>query len=250
MTGMALRLRQEWHWHLPHWLAHAHHPLVEPLAVAILAITMACTAPNIPLQPATGYSMDYTAAGVTRVWRISAPAGQPDRHTVLKLHDDGMLALSGVPWFHQGTDRTCAQANIATLLNFWGHPQSYPSIVAEMNPGNLPTDVNRISSYLRQKGLKAQDYRLASLNFLRQQVNQGRPTLVLLDFGSLATTHYVTVKGYDEAGTRLLINDPVAGPNLVMAVDEFQRLWRNRSLASVPGIGDKYRFIAFDVQGS
>jgi hypothetical protein len=252
MTALATRLSRRWH--PPHWLRHLPHPSHDPAwqaayclaAILPAVISAACTPPNIPPQPAAGYAMDYRAATVTRAWRLEERNGH---RAVLRQYADGMVALGGVPWFHQGQDRTCGQANIATLLNFWGIPKSYPQVVKEMNPGNLPTDVGRVSAYLRRQGLQVQDYRLATLNFLHQQVASGRPTLVLLDFGSLATTHYVTVKGYDEAGRRLLISDPVAGPNTVMDVDEFQRLWRNTSLARLPGVGDRYRFIAFDVQG-
>jgi predicted double-glycine peptidase len=207
----------------------------------------ACQPPSIPLQPATGYTVDYSVAQASRSWQLAPPAGQPDLAPVLRLHADGMFALSGVPWFHQGQDQTCAQANVATLLNYWGIQHSYPAVVKEMNPANLPTDAGNSSVYLRKKGLQSRDYRLATLNCIRQQVARGRPTLVLLDFRSLANTHWVTVKGHDRAGKKLLINDPVAGPNVVMDVDTFQRRWRNDSPARMPGVGDRYRNVAFDI---
>lgn len=238
-------------WHSPHWPWLSHHPLTETLVILGLLllgtftplVPSACTAPDIPLQPATGFPATYGTT-VVQAWEVRPSTGPA---SVLKLYTDGMLVIEGVPWFHQGQDRTCAQANIATLLNFWGVPLSYPTVVEQMNPGNFPTDVGAIRTYLRQKGLRVQDYRGATVNFLRQQINAGRPTLVLLDFGDLASTHYVTVKGYDKGGTRLLLNDPVAGANTVMPVGEFERRWQAASLAQVPGFGDRYTRVAFVV---
>jgi hypothetical protein len=237
-----VRLVRPWHGrHWPHLLPHA---LSEPLALLAFAIATACSAPAIPLQPATGYPSTYGGGAVVQAWRVQPASG---RNATLNLYADGMLVVDRFPWFHQGPDQTCAQANIASLLNFWGVPLSYPTVVRQMNPGNLPTDVGAISTYLRQKGLRAQDYRSATVNFVRAQVNAGRPTLVLLDFGNLASTHYVTVKGYDRGGRRLLINDPVVGANTVMPVAEFERRWQNPSLSRLPGVGDRYRNIAFVV---
>lgn len=214
-----------------------------PLA---LMFGRSCSMPNVPPQPDAGFAQDYRMQVVRSLpvqldGQLSSPTAR------LNLYADGVVALSGLPWYHQGSDRTCAQANIAMLMGYWGKPTSYQQVVREMNPGNLPTDVVNVTGYLRQKGLSAQDYRLATLNFVKERINAGRPVLVLLDFGSLASTHYVTIKGYDDRRKELLVSDPVIGANVRLPYEAFDKYWQNRSLSTLPGFKDKYARIAFDV---
>ena len=218
-------------------------------ALALVALSaVGCSAPNIPMQPATGVVKDYRTASPTAVVRsLTTQATANAQPKKVNVYADGMVAVTGLPHFQQGNDRTCAQSNIASLMNYWGKDASYQGVVKEMNPSNLPTDVNNVTKYLRGKGLAAQDYRLATLNFLKKQINEGKPTLVLMDFGSLATEHYVTIKGYNEKTRELLYNDPVDGPNMLVSYEAFENMWQNRSLAAVPGFGAKYNRIAFDV---
>lgn len=214
-----------------------------------MLVATGCSGTQIPLQPAGGIVQNYpTRTPVVNTVSLSTQAaGAPAQTKQVDVYADGTVALTGLPWFNQGNDRTCAQANIASIMNYWGISTTYPKVVAEMNPMNLPTDVINVTTYLRQKGLNAQDYREATINYLKQQINEGKPTLVLLDFGDLSSEHYVTVKGYNDTTGKILYNDPVEGPNMLLDYDTFQQLWGNAALKAIPTFGDKYTRIAFDV---
>jgi predicted double-glycine peptidase len=225
--------------------------LINKLATAVMGLGMlvatGCTGAMIPTQPAAGIVQNYPSRSpIVNTLPLTTQAGTRSTTKKLNVYADGMVALTGLPWFSQGNDRTCAQANIASVMNYWGVQASYPQVVKEMNPMNLPTDVANITTYLRNKGFTAQDYRKASINFLKQQVNNGRPTIVLIDFGDLASQHYVTVKGYNDKTGDILYNDPVEGGNMLLDYASFEKMWQNKSLAGI-GFGDKYAQIAFDV---
>jgi hypothetical protein len=226
--------------------------IVEKLAVAVMGLGMlfatGCSAAQIPLQPAAGTVQNYPSRSpVVNTISLSTQADGKAADKKVNVYADGMVALTGLPWFSQGNDRTCAQANIASVMNYWGTPISYPQVVKEMNPMNLPTDVVNVTDYLRKKGFAAQDYRKASINYLKAQINSGRPVIVLVDFGELASEHYITVKGYNDKTGDILYNDPVEGGNMLLDYASFEKMWQNKSLASIPGFGDKYARIAFDV---
>lgn len=206
----------------------------------IMAIFVACALPNLPLQPDDGLSPP-PPTNSPLIEQVTV-AGQHQ----LALYEDGLLAIRDVPWFHQGNDRTCAQANVASLLNYWGIPMSYADVVQTMNPLNLPTDVRPISLFLQSLGLQAQEYRLATPNFLKQQIHLGRPTLVLLDFGNLPSLHYVLVTGYNDLEGYYLISDPIERPDLRMSYATFERMWQNHTMRQL-GVGDRYSRVAFDV---
>lgn len=216
------------------------------MMLGLLLLIPACGRPQIPLQPEAGVVADYSA--VVPIVRSVLLYGD-DRPPARMLHTyaDGMVALAGVPWFHQGRDRTCAQANIAALLRYWGRPATYRGVVEEMNLANLPTDPGRIADYLIDKGLTASLHGPADLAFVRAQIRQGRPVLVLIDFGSLSYLHYVIVKGFNDDEGQLLLSDPVNGPNVVMDIDEFQRKWANLSLRALPGLGPRFAYLAIEV---
>ncbi len=122
-----------------------------------------------------------------------------------------------------------------------------------MNPTpswTLFTAVDQLTHYLRHTGIYAQDYRKATTNFLKDRIRKGLPLIVLLDFGSLATEHYVIVKGYNDDKKEFIISDPVDGPNVKVSYDTFDVMWRNNSLMKVGLFGDKYDQVVFDVGGN
>jgi uncharacterized protein YvpB len=226
--------------------------IVAKLATAVMGLGLlfatGCSGAQIPMQPAAGMVQNYPSRSpIVNTIPLSTQAGTKAADKKLNVYADGMVALSGLPWFSQGNDRTCAQANIASVMNYWGQNVSYPQVVKEMNPMNLPTDVVNVTTYLRGKGFAAQDYRKATINYLKQQINNGRPTIVLVDFGDLSSEHYITVKGYNDKTGDILYNDPVEGGNMLLDYASFEKMWANKSLAGVPGFGDKYARIAFDV---
>ena len=166
----------------------------------------------------------------------------------IQVYQNGSRVIDGVPFFRQGNDNTCGQAVITTLVNFWGIDMDYQAVVNEANPNNLPTTDAAMTNYLRSKGLKAQPFRRASLENLIHQINQGRPTPVLLDFGGLSQEHYVIVVGYNPDKNTMIVHDSLEGPYIEMPSARFVQMWENQSLQSVHIFGgENYRRIMFDV---
>lgn len=165
----------------------------------------------------------------------------------VNVYKDGTIAISNIPYYKQGNDNTCGQAVMTSLLNYWGVNINYQTVVNQTNAANLFTDVDKITSYLRKKGLYAQDYRKATINFLKDRIQKGCPVIILLDFGKLSAEHYVLVTGYNEDQQKLILLDPIDGPNVEMPYEEVLNRWQNVSLKNVGLFGDKYTGIAFDV---
>lgn len=223
--------------------------MASALGVSLLA---ACTTPQVPLQP-----MPYGALApnmVTQSVASSQVLSGPfktlhlEEGQRIKIYQNGSKVLENVPFFRQGNDNTCGQAVLASLLNYWGIPISYQEVVNQANPNNLPTTDDAITNYLRKKGLKAQDFRHGTLEHLIAQINKGRPTPVLLDFGGLSQEHYVIVVGYNQKKGTLILHDSLEGPYVEMDMRIFEKMWENKSLRLIHIFGgDNYRRLYFDI---
>jgi predicted double-glycine peptidase len=219
------------------------------LGVAVLA---SCSRPIVPGQiPAMADMSIASQFGAASTYQSGAfktlevGSGQS-----LRVFQNGSKILERVPFFKQGNDNTCGQAVMTSLLNYWGDETSYQAVVDEANPRNLPTTDMAMITYLRSKGLKAQAYRRATIDNLISQINKGRPTPVLLDFGGISQEHYVIVVGYNLKKNTLVIHDSLnlEGPYMEMDIRVFERMWQNRSLRNIHVFGgDNYYRIMFDV---
>lgn len=165
----------------------------------------------------------------------------------VNFYNDGTVAIANIPFFQQGNDNTCGQAVMASVLNFWGVDVSYQTVVNQTNAGNSFTDISNITNYLRKKGLYSQDYRQATLNFVKDRIQKGNPVILLLDFGKLSSEHYVLATGYNDKTEEIILMDPIDGPNIKMSYEEMENRWENKSLKKVGIFGDKYSRIVFDI---
>lgn len=222
------------------------------LAGLLLSLLLACHAPIVPLQIADAGNMNQLVArtqgqaqrlpaliGPYKTLAVDSRGGQSVR---IRVYRSGARIIENVPYFAQGNDNTCGQAVVAMLSNFWGHPTDYQQVVATENPFNLATSAGALVSSLRAKGLQCQDFRNASLAHLVAEVNQGRPTAVLLDFGSFQTAHYVVVVGYNPLQGTLILHDSLESPYVEMPQQTFASMWENASLRSIlPVAGANYR---------
>jgi len=206
-----------------------------------LASVLSCSAPQVPIQSETGLVKDYST--ISTLQKVVKYGKQGN----VNYYKDGTIAISNIPYFMQGNDNTCGQAVITSILNFWGKNLSYQEVVNETNKSNLPTDIQRITDFLRSKGLYAQDYRGATLNFIKDRILKGNPIIVLLDFGSLSVEHYVIVTGYNETREELIVLDSVDGPNRMLPYAKFEKMWMNVSLRRTGFYVTKYDRVAFDV---
>lgn len=219
------------------------------LGVSLLA---ACGTPQVPLQPMPYGTLSPTmvtqSVATTQVLTGPFKILQLSEGQRIKIYQNGSKVLEHVPFFRQGNDNTCGQAVLASLLNYWGIPVTYQQVVDQANPNNLPTTDDAITSYLRKKGLKAQDFRHGVLDHLIAQINKGRPTPVLLDFGGLSQEHYVLVVGYNQKKGTMVLHDSLEGPYIEMDMNLFQKMWDNKSLRQVHIFGgDNYKRLYFDV---
>ncbi|MEZ0373808.1 MAG: C39 family peptidase [Candidatus Sericytochromatia bacterium] len=173
---------------------------------------------------------------------------QVDSGVKIQVYQNGSRLIDNVPFFRQGNDNTCGQAVMTSLLNFWGITMEYQGVVNEANPRNLPTTDQAISNYLRQKGLQAQPYRGATLDNLIAQINKGRPSVVLLDFGGLSQEHYVIVVGYNSEKQTMIVHDSLEGPYVEMPMTRFVTMWDNKALRSIHLFGgENYKRLLVDV---
>lgn len=210
-------------------------------SVAILSavsglLLSGCNSPVAPLQPDAGTIYSYT-----RNYSLKNNQG------VVSKAKDGTVTISGIPLFKQGNDNTCGQAAMASILNFWGDKTSYQTVINETNLGNMPTDLGTIEQYLQNKGLNAKAYKKGTTEYLKYLVDQGKPPIVLLDFGGLSEEHYVVVSGYNDTKDTILINDSRNGPYIPYKTVNFEQMWKNQSLANMIIFGDKFDRPIFDI---
>jgi predicted double-glycine peptidase len=210
-----------------------HIAFIPVIAVVLL---YGCHTPVAPLQADNGTVYSYN-----RNYGLKNSLG-----TVTKSND-GTVTISGIPFFKQGNDNTCGQAAMTSILNFWGNKITYQAVINETNASNIPTDLNVIEVYLQSKGLQAKAYKKSTLEYLKYLVDQGKPPIVLLDFGGLGNEHYVIVSGYNDKQETILINDSRNGPFISLSNEEFEQMWQNKSLANMLIFGDKFERPIFDV---
>lgn len=216
--------------------------LINGMVLTILGtLAIGCGTPIAPVQSPYGVVANYNNASLQKSLQTQS------QNSRLNIYNDGTVAISNVPFVKQGNDNTCAQAVMAMVLSYWGKTVNYQQIINETNPSNMPTDVNTISSYLTKKGLKAQDYQKASLNYLKSLINEGKPAIVLLDYGSVSTVHYVVVTGYNDKTQQVIINDSIDGANQKISYEQFGKWWQNSALSGLRVFGDKYERVAFNI---
>lgn len=225
-----------------------------------LAVLTACGVPNVPMQQSLDQWMDYQirtqafnpAAAKLAVSRKSETQNykilQVENGSKIQIDKNGSRSIAEVPFVHQGNDNTCGQAVMTALLQFWGDPITYQGVVYENNPRNMPTTDKMIANYLRKKGLQAQPYRGATLENLIAQINKGRPTVVLLDFGGISQEHYVIVVGYNPEKNTVIMHDSLEGPYIEIKSSVFMQMWDNQALRNVHVFGgENYRRLMIDI---
>lgn len=228
------------------------------LAMATLTgatLLAACGTPQaLPQQPfaylqvQNNPMMQINQAGPRSVRSGPFRVMQVDSGAKIQVYQNGSRLIDLVPFYKQHNDNTCGQAVMTGLLNFWGVPMEYQGVINEANPNNLPTTDQSIVTYLRKKGLNAQAYRGATVDNLIAQINKGRPTAVLLDFGGLSQEHYVLVVGYNPEKRTLIVHDSLEGPYIEMPMTSFATMWENKSLRSIHLFGgENYRRMMIDV---
>lgn len=209
------------------------------VAVMAIASLSGCSG-GTPAAPAQPSELNTRAAEETVA---PSPAQSPD----LVRDDKGNFAIKNVPFIKQGDDNTCAQAAMAMVLHYWGRNVPYQQVINESNPSNLPTPDGVISQYLTLRGLNVKEFQNGSLPYLQSLVDQGKPAIVLLDFGGLDQEHYVVVLGYNKTKKTVIFHDSIDGKFRAMNESEFMERWENANI--VPLLGQNYYRLVYEIQG-
>lgn len=125
-----------------------------------------------------------------------------DRHT----QKTGITLLS-VESYQQTTEYTCGPASVVSLLKFYGKPADEMRIAGEMGTSTTcGTTPEQMSAWLNNHGFTASWHQEGSLEMLRENLNNHKPTLVeWSDWGG----HWVLVVGYDTRGTAATADDVI-----------------------------------------
>lgn len=219
------------------------------VSLGVTAVS-SCKAPVVPFQNPQQSDMRIAATHpyATQALRGDFKTLQLNSSSSMRVYRNGSKIIENVPFFKQGQDNTCGQAVIAMLANFWGQSLDYQQLVNQENRFNLATSAPALRQSLRNKGLNAQDLRKGKLDNLIAEINQGRPTAVLLDFGSIPTAHYVVVVGYNLERQSMILHDSIEAPYIEMPMTTFVQMWENKSIRSILPIGgDNYQRLMFQV---
>ncbi|MNR75518.1 bacteriophage N4 adsorption protein B [compost metagenome] len=225
------------------------------VAASLVALLASGTLSGCGLTPITGSINDgprqglvqqYPSGGQIVDYRTTQNATKRSATTV---YASGAVVVNDVPFFKQDArDNTCAQAAMSVVLNYWGKDTSYSKVVNESNRFNLPTSPQTVESYLKHNGLTAQPYRQGKLSFLRSLVDQGRPPMVLLQFGN--SEHWVVVVGYNQSQKTIIMHDSIDGAFTEMKESDFVGKWQNKMMSGIPVVGGaNYEGLIIDIQG-
>ena len=178
-----------------------------------------------------------------------------------------MIRPSSIQGIPQRYSNDCAQAALATTLNFlganFGGLDPYSAIIQKMQPAGWGTRLEDVEAYMAtHPELVTHPVRQASIQYLQQLVAEGKPVPVVLSM-SATRMHYTVVvgTGVTASGQAIMVlKDPsVTDPSGFMALDQatFENDWQNQPIRTlvvdwVAGwIGhtntDNYDRIAFDI---
>lgn len=117
------------------------------------------------------------------------------------------LTLLKAESFQQTTEYTCGPASVVTLLKYYGKTADEMRIATEMGTSTTcGTTPQQMTEWLNNHGFNATWNQEGSLEMLRQNLTNHKPTLVeWSDWGG----HWVLVIGYDTRNTESTADDVI-----------------------------------------
>lgn len=211
----------------------------------LAAQLLACSAPpTVPNQSSANRQVSLLNRFGSRLTGQQLGNG----HSLVQM-PNGATYIANVPFASQGDDNTCGQAVMTMLMQYWGIDIDYQTVVNESNQLNVATSYEVVQRYLRSKGLQVQAYRDGNFETLLKLIHQGRPVMVLLDFGSLQQAHYVLVVGYNAKRNVMIIHESQSGPYMELDAEQFLEMWKNDPVVHLPLFGgSNYAYLLFDAQ--
>lgn len=135
----------------------------------------------------------------------------------------GSQRLLDVPYLPQ-TEDLCGGAAIAMVLRYWGDRQVQAEDFAPLidrTAAGIRTDV--LTAAVSERGWHAYPQGTgASGEWIRAQVDQGRPVVALIQVAP-NRYHYIVIVGWTAA--QVIAHDPANAPFTVMAMANFDRAW-------------------------
>ena len=187
---------------------------------------------DTPVQPQANQAAPTPAAarGFSAVSTFQAASPGFDK---LTSNDLGVLAQN------QGHTNACGTTSLANVMTYWGMPRTHDQIDKSIRPFDMFSAPDKLVSYARDNGLRAELKNDASLEDLAHAVDQGSPPIVLIDPDSdkNANMHYITVTGYSRDANgkidQLAIADSAGGYRYTTPAADFQKKWDNLKMEGV-----------------
>lgn len=144
--------------------------------------------------------------------------------------------LIKVPLMLQSTDYTCGCAALQSVLKYYGDETAEMDLARELKTTHKDgTNHKEIENYAKKHGYDVSTHVNASLDELKQAIDQGKPALVLIQAWAEKTVdykndwddgHYVVATGYDERNIYFM--DPSTMGNYAhIPISEFMDRWHD-----------------------
>jgi predicted double-glycine peptidase len=131
--------------------------------------------------------------------------------------------VRNVPFFPQ-EDYQCGPASLAAVLNYQGASATSDEVARAIYSRSARGTLNiDMVLYAQSRGLRAAQYK-GGLDDLREQIDAGRPLIVLVDYGFsvIRADHFMVVVGYNDEG--VIVNSG-RQEGAFIAWDDFVRAW-------------------------
>ncbi|OPY15424.1 MAG: Peptidase C39 family protein [Syntrophus sp. PtaU1.Bin005] len=134
-----------------------------------------------------------------------------------------LIVINGVPFVKQEPLK-CGPAALASVLMFYGHPESADDIATEVYSAKLRgTLISDMENFARSRNFKTA-LGQGTVDQLKQYLDAGKPVIVAVDTGfwRISKPHYLLVYGYGESG---IVAHSGTEPSQIYSYSKFQRLW-------------------------
>lgn len=145
----------------------------------------------------------------------------------------------------QSTDHTCGPAALRMVFDsLWGVELLEDELAEWLETDqDIGTRQRAIEHLVGRFGLTARSFHTATtVDDLRELLKRGHVIMVLYHLEEENTDHYAVVKGITKH--YVVLNDPWLGPDVPMAIHEFEGLWHTRD--EVPGRKDRWALAVRD----
>ena len=135
-----------------------------------------------------------------------------------------------VPYFKQESWYTCGPACLRMVLAYLGIIRTEKEVTEACGTTELGTTSTQISAAFQKYGIKASSVKNANIEDFKQEINERRPVIVLIDpshiYGGVGGFgHFIVVVGFKD--DEIVYHDPDEpdGENMKCAFETFLQAW-------------------------